>query len=447
MPPYFGGKFGGNGAHFGQKGTLLNRQIHRLSPLKVAKLGKPGRYADGGGLCLQIAGGGTKSWIFRYMQGRTESGRPREREMGLGGLNAVGLAQARQMAQEARRALAEGRDPIEAKAALQANRRAEEARGMTFDAAAEAYIQANESGWRNPKHQAQWRATLEAYASPTFGKVTVQSVDVGLVVKALEPIWTKKPETASRVRGRIETILDWATARGLRVGDNPARWRGHLANIFPRRSKVAKVKHHEALAYPKAGVVVAELRHQEGIAARAMEFCILTAARTSEVTGIIWEEIDLDGALWTVPANRIKAGKEHRVPLSERALVLLREMQSLRAADEPSPYVFPGGRRNKPLSENAMLAVLKRMGRAGLTVHGFRSTFRDWAAERTNYPREVCEMALAHTVGDKVEAAYRRGDLFEKRKRLMADWSKFCATVPKADTQNVVTLTSVKAQA
>lgn len=424
----------------------MTRQIHRLNALKVAKLTAPGRYADGGGLCLQIAGAGTKSWIFRYMRGRTESGRPREREMGLGGLNAVSLADARQMAQEARKRLAEGQDPIEAKEAMQAAQRAEEARGMTFEAAAEAYIQANEPAWRNPKHRAQWRATLDAYAFPIFGKVAVQSVDVGMVVKALEPIWTGKPETASRVRGRVEAVLDWASARGLRTGDNPARWRGHLANIFPRRSKVAKVKHHDALPYVALGAFVADLRKQEGIAARALEFCILTAARTSEVTGATLGEIDLENALWTVPAERIKAGKEHRVPLSSRAVALVRDMRALRAEDEPTPYVFPGGRRNKPLSENGMLSLLKRMDRADLTVHGFRSTFRDWAAERTNYPREVCEMALAHAVGDKVEAAYRRGDLFEKRKRMMTDWAKFCATIIKADAPNVVSMTASKAR-
>jgi integrase len=359
----------------------MARQIHRLNTLAVARAKQPGRYADGGGLCLQVSGAGAKSWIFRYMRGRTEAGRPREREMGLGSLGAVSLAEARQLAQDARKLLAQGTDPLEAREAARAAQRAEEARGLSFEAAAESYIQANAPGWRNPKHRAQWKATLATYAFPTVGGVSVSAVDVGMVVKVLEPIWTEKPETASRVRGRIEAVLDWATARGLRTGDNPARWRGHLSNIFPRRTKVARVKHHEALPYAELAQFVAELRAQDGIASRALEFAILTAARTSEVTGATWQEFNLDGGLWTVPAGRIKAGKEHRVPLSPRALAILRDVAKLRNTEESSAYVFPGGRRGKPLSESAMLALLKRMDRAGLTVHGFRSTFRDWSAE------------------------------------------------------------------
>jgi hypothetical protein len=264
----------------------MARQIHRLNALAVARAKQPGRYADGGGLCLQVSGAGAKSWIFRYMRGRTEAGRPREREMGLGSLAAVSLVEARQMAQDARKLLAQGIDPLEAREASKAAQRAEEARAMSFEAAASAYIQANAPAWRNPKHRAQWKATLETYAFPTLGKVPVPAVDVAMVVKVLEPIWTAKPETASRVRGRIEAVLDWATARGLRTGDNPARWRGHLSNIFPRRSKVAPVEHHEALPYSELGRFVTQLRAQAGIAARALEFVILTAARSSEVTGV-----------------------------------------------------------------------------------------------------------------------------------------------------------------
>lgn len=245
---------------------------------------------------------------------------------------------------------------------------------------------------------------------------------------ALEPIWNEKPETASRVRGRIEAILDWATARNYRQGENPARWRGHLANLLPQPSKIRRVKHHPALPYFEAGAFIATLRKQEGIASLALEFAILTATRTSEVIGATWKEIDAKAGVWTIPADRIKAGKEHRVPLSLRALEILTGMAELRESD----FVFPGGRQGKPLSGMAFLMILRRMKRNDLTAHGFRSTFRDWCAEQTNYPREVCEMALAHAIGDKVEAAYRRGDLFEKRRRLMDEWAKHCETIAKA---------------
>jgi integrase len=251
----------------------------------------------------------------------------------------------------------------------------------------------------------------------------VQAVDVGLVMKVLEPIWTTKPETASRFRGRIEAVLDWATVRGYRKGENPARWRGHLDKLLPARSRVRKVEHHPALGYDELSDFIAVLRDQEGIAARALEFLILTATRTGEVIGARWDEIDLEEKVWIVPAARMKAGREHRVPLSTPAMVILGEMQEICESD----FVFPGGKKDKPLSNMAMLAVLKRMGRSDLTAHGFRSSFRDWAAERTNFPYEVAEMALAHTVSDKVEAAYRRGDLFQKRRQIMEAWARFCA--------------------
>jgi integrase len=306
----------------------------------------------------------------------------------------------------------DGIDPIEARRAQREQKSLDAAKSMTFDACAAAYIDAHKAGWRNEKHFDQWSNTLNTYAGPVFGSLPVQAVDVGLVMKALEPIWQTKSETASRVRGRIESVLDWATVRGYRKGDNPARWRGHLDKLLPPRSKVRKVEHHPARPHDELANFVAMLRRQEGIASRALEFLILTATRTGEVIGARWDEIDLGEKVWVVPAARMKAGREHRVPLSAAAVAILEQMQEVREGD----FVFPGGKRGKPLSNMAMLAVLKRIDRGDLTNHGFRSSFRDWAAERTNFPREVAEMALAHTVGDKVEAAYRRGDLFQKRR-------------------------------
>jgi integrase len=300
----------------------------------------------------------------------------------------------------------------------------EAAKGMTFRACAERYIEAHKAGWRNPKHALQWMSTLASYAYPVFGDLPVKAIDVGLVMKAVEPIWATKTETASRLRGRIESVLDWAAARGYRHGDNPARWRGHLDKLLPKRAKMQRVQHHPALAYDEVGAFMDALRSQGGIAARALAFCILTATRTSETLNARWDEIDLAAKLWVIPAGRIKAGKEHRVPLSAPALAILRQLAETRSGE----FVFPGGKGGKPLSNMALLALLKRMERSDLTVHGFRSAFRDWAAERTHYPREVAEMALAHAIGDKVEAAYRQGDLFEKRRRLMEEWARFCAS-------------------
>jgi integrase len=301
--------------------------------------------------------------------------------------------------------------------------RAESAKGMTFKQCAEAYIKAHRAGWRNPRHAAQWPQTFEAYVYPVFGGLPVQTVDVGLVTKALEPIWTVKPETASRVRSRIENVLDWATARGHRRGENPARWRGHLENLLPKKSKVRQVEHHAALAYVDIGAFVAKLRQQEGVAARALEFAILTVARTAEALGARWDELDLAEKTWTLPAGRMKTGVEHRVPISERALEILEEMQVIRQGD----LVFPGARRGRPLSHAAMLRVLAAM-ECRTTVHGFRSSFSTWASEITGFPPEVIEGALAHAVGNTVARAYRRGDLFDKRRLLMGAWAQYCAT-------------------
>ena len=400
----------------------MARKIEVLTALAVSRKTKPGLYRDGGNLYLHITKAGVKSWVFRFMLGG------KAREMGLGPLHTVTLADARAKAAEARKLLLDGVDPIETRNATRIAANVVAAKSYTFDHCSEAYIASHRAGWRNAKHADQWENTLKSYASPTFGALPVQAVDTALVMKALEPIWTKKAETATRVRGRIEAILDWATVRGFRAGENPARWKGHLDKLLPKRSKVATIEHHPALPYDRMGAFMADLRKEHGVGARALEFAILTAARTGEVIGAQWGEIDLQAAVWTVPPSRMKASKEHRVPLSSRAMEIINELRKTRQGE----YVFPGGRRGKPLSNMAMLATLKRMERTDLTAHGFRSTFRDWAAEQTNYPREVAEMALAHTVGDKVEAAYRRGDLFEKRRRLMDEWQRHTETIRTA---------------
>ena len=395
----------------------MARTIGKLTAMAVSQAKRRGYYGDGGGLFLQVSAGGAKSWVFRFK----EAGRLRE--MGLGATHTIGLADARQRAQECRKARLDGRDPIAERKASRLAARLDEAKAITFKACAERYIAAHRAGWRNAKHAAQWAATLDTYVYPPFGELSVQAIDVGLVLKAIEPIWATKPETASRVRGRIESILDWAAARGYREGENPARWRGHLENLLPKRSKVRRVEHHAALAYPEIAAFMAELRQQEGVAARALEFAILTAARTGEVIGARWDEINYEERLWAIPAGRMKGGREHRVPLSDAALVIVEMMAAIRSGD----FVFPGGKAKRPLSNMAFLMLLRRIGRSDLTTHGFRSSFRDWAAERTTFPAEVAEMALAHAVSDKVEAAYRRGDLFQKRRQLADAWAKFSA--------------------
>jgi integrase len=393
----------------------MARGIKKLNAVTLAKLNK-GMHGDGGGLWLQVTPTG-RSWIFRF----TLNGRARE--MGLGPLHTIGLADARLRAQECRQSLLDGRDPIEARKAARLARQLNAAKAVTFRECAERYIAAHKVGWQNPKHAAQWGSTLAAYVYPVFGALPAQSIDVGLVLKAIEPIWTEKSETASRVRGRIESILDYAAARGWRQGENPARWRGHLDKLLPKKTKIRRIEHHAALPYADIAEFMAELRRQEGVAAYALTFAILTAARTGEVMGARWSEVNRAERLWTIPAGRMKAGKEHRVPLSDAALAIIDAM----AANRDGDFVFPGGKAGRPLSNMAFLMLLRRMQRDDLTAHGFRSTFRDWAAECTSFPAEVVEMALAHTVVDKVEAAYRRGDLFEKRRHLMQAWERFCA--------------------
>lgn len=393
----------------------MPRKISRLSVKEVVNKKAPGYYPDGGGLYLQVSVSQSKSWIFRF----TLKGKPRE--MGIGSGVDVSLSEARKRASSCRLLLEDGIDPIEARNAKSTQAALAKAKTVSFQKCGEGYIAAHSSGWKNKKHGAQWTSTLEAYVYPIVGSLPVQDVDTGAALKILEPIWSAKPETAGRVRGRVESILDWASARGYRSGENPARWRGHLDKLLPSISKSARIKHHPALPYEEIGAFISDLKQEEGVAAKALEFLILTAARTSEAINATPDEFDLDKAIWTIPAGRMKSGKEHRVPLSPRAMEIVRKQLELK-----EDFVFPGQKTGKPLSNMAMLMLLERMDRSDLTVHGFRSSFRDWGAEQTAYPSEVLEMALAHTVGDKVEAAYRRGDLFEKRRNLALDWARYC---------------------
>lgn len=390
-----------------------------LTPLAV-KNAKPGRHADGGGLHLLVKETGARSWVYRFML----KGKSRDIGLGAAGQGGISLADARTARDALRLKVKAGIDPLEerqreATEALAAAQAAAIA-GMTFKAVAEAYIAANEASWRNDKHRQQWRNTLASYVYPVMGELPVAEIGTAHVLKILEPIWQDKPETASRIRGRIETVLDAAKARGYREGENPARWRGHIAQILPARSRLTR-GHHKAMPYEAIPTFMAKLRERDAMAALALEFVILTATRTSEVLGATWAEVDLDKAIWTVPASRMKAGKEHRIPLSPRAVEILEAVKPLGKAS-----LFPADKGGK-LSTMAMSMLLRRM-KLECTVHGFRSGFRDWAAECTGYAHEVCEMALAHVIGNKSEAAYRRGDLFDKRRRLMADWATYCAS-------------------
>ncbi|MBX5147179.1 tyrosine-type recombinase/integrase [Rhizobium lentis] len=406
-------------------------KINKLSDQGIKALSKPGLYGDGLGLYLQVSSYGTKSWLFRFMRDG------KARKMGLGALHTISLKAARQKAQECRIKLDAGIDPIEDRKAVHLARKAETAAAMTFKQCAEKYIDAHRATWKNTKHSAQWPSTLKTYVYPVIGDLSVKDIDVGLVLKVIEGIWKTKPETASRVRGRIEIVLDWAAARKYRHGENPARWRGHLDKLLPARSKVAKVKHHEALPYREIAPFMAEARAKEGISARALEFTILNAVRTNETIGAKWPEIDIEAGMWTIPPERMKGGREHRIPLSEAAIALLKALPRVKG----NPYVFPGAHEGKHLSNMAMLELVRGMRPgAGLTVHGFRSTFRDWAAEQTAYPNEMVEMALAHIVSDKTEAAYRRGDMLDRRRRLMKDWADYCSK--QSLTGDVVSLRS-----
>jgi integrase len=395
---------------------------NKLTVASVKAITTSGKHADGAGLYLQVTkhaaiGNLRKSWVVRY---RAANGKIRE--MGIGSVEDVTLADARDKAVSIRKAVKEGNDAVDARVEVKRETVKQQAASMTFAQCAEAYVKAHESGWKNEKHKAQWAATLKTYAYPVFGKVAVQDVNVSMVMKVLDPIWQTKTETASRLRGRLENILDWATVREYRTGENPARWRGHLEKALPARNKSKSVKHHPALPIDELAPFMLALRNQNGIGARAFEFAILTAARTSEAMGARWDELNLADASWTIPADRMKAGRIHRVPISNAAMSILSQMKGL----DPV-YVFPGMKAGFPISNMTFLMLLRRMKRGDLTAHGFRSTFRDWAAERTDYQNEVAEAALAHTVRNQAEAAYRRGDLFEKRRALMEDWAKFGA--------------------
>jgi integrase len=402
---------------------------HALTPLAV-KNAKPGRHGDGEGLHLLVKESGARSWVYRFMLNG------KSRDIGLSrcpeavhlmmksGTDELTLAHARYVATVYRFKVKSGIDPLEEREQQKAQKLADEqsaqVAGITFRSVAGSYIGANEGGWRNAKHRQQWKNTLATYAYPFIGDLPVADVSTAHVLQIIEPIWKEKPETANRVRGRIETVLDAAKARGYRDGENPARWRGHIAQILPARPRLTR-GHHKALPYSDLPAFVAELRKREAVAALALEFTILTAARTGESIGATWGEVDLGKAIWVIPADRMKAAREHRVPLSPRAveiLLLTRKLQSDR--------LFAGN-KGRALSGMAMSMLLRRM-KAAVTTHGFRSSFRDWSAECTAYPHEVCEMALAHVIGNKAEAAYRRGDMFDKRRRLMDDWASYCAT-------------------
>jgi len=382
----------------------MGRSLHKLTAIQAAKLNKPGRHSDGGGLYLSVDESGRRRWVFMY----TRTGK--RVELGLGGRRDLSLADARAEAATLRAMLAAGADPkVE---------RARDDKVQTFGACADAYVEAMQPSWRNSKHAAQWRMTLTKYAAPIRER-PVNDITTQDILDVLQPLWTRTPETAERLRGRMENVLDAAKAKGLRTGENPARWRGHLNQLLPKRQRLAR-GHHAALAYDLIPDFMANLRTRSAVAARALEFAILTASRSGEVLGATWDEIDLNKRVWVIPAMRMKAGREHRVPLSARAMEIVEER-----FDDGKGYVFAGPKAGKPLSSMAMAMLLRRM-KSDITVHGFRSTFRDWAAEATGFSHEVSEMALAHTIANKAEAAYRRGDLFDKRRKLMGAWSEYC---------------------
>jgi len=395
-------------------GDDMGKRAKELSALEVGRIKKPGLYAVGGvaGLYLQSKPP-SRSWILRMVIGS------KRRDMGLGPYPDVTLAMARDAARAAREKVKNGIDPILERERAASLLRAEQASEKTFAWCASQYMDAHGDTWKNAKHRAQWVSTLETYAYPIIGKTLVRDVSQAQVLAVLEPIWKTKNETASRLRGRIETVLDWATARHYRKGENPARWKGHLDKLLAKPSKVQKVEHHRALPIDDMGAFMADLRQRDGMAARALEFAILTAARSGEVRGATWGEIDLKAALWTIPGERMKAGKEHRVPLSKQAVALLKALPRTE-----SDFVFPAARGGQ-LSDMALATTTRRM-EVDAVPHGFRSTFRDWAGERTNYPRDIAEQALAHTLESKVEAAYRRGDALEKRRTMMQTWADFC---------------------
>jgi integrase len=397
----------------------MSRGINRLSGADLRR-SKPGLYGDGNNLFLQVSASKTKrnqinrSWIFRY----TSSGRAID--MGLGSLNVLGLKEAREQAREYCAMRLRGIDPKQHRNAQRAAAAAASMKSITFEAAAHAYIAAHRDEWRSQEHAQEWPASLRRHVFPTLGTLPAASIDTALVVKALENVWQSAPETGARLRGRIEAILDWATVSGYRKGENPARWRGHLQHLLAAPRK-RRVEHLAAMPWRDVPSFMEKLRAIDGTGARALEFAMLTAARTGEVRGAVWNELDLDSAVWSIPGERTKSGREHRVPLSPRSMQILREVRSARQGE----HVFPGVKGG--LGESIFQKLLKSLGHGDVTVHGFRSSFRDWAGEATNFPSEVCEAALAHATGDRVEQAYRRSDALEKRRRLMEAWSAYLA--------------------
>lgn len=390
-----------------------------MGALEVSRIARRGMNFVGGvaGLGLNVNTGGSRSWVFRARVAGVR------RDMGLGGYPDVTLAQARELARVARAKIRAGVDPIEEARAARSALIAARMSAVSFSKATEQYLEAHEAGWSNPKHRQQWENTLTTYAAPKIGQMLVRDIELPHVLSVLEPIWREKTETASRLRGRMESVLDWASARGYRSGPNPARWKGHLDKLLPAPGRIAKTDHHRSLPHEDMPTFFAALRQQDGSGARALEFAILTAARSGEARGATWEEFDLTAGKWVIPASRMKAKKEHRVALSAQAVALLKAQQELRASD----FVFPSPKEDGMLSDMTLTAVLRRM-KVDAVPHGFRSTFRNWAAETTNYPREIAELALAHTVGSEVERAYMRSDLFEKRRALMQDWADFMSS-------------------
>lgn len=394
----------------------MAKKAKELSAMAVSRIKQNGRFAVGGvdGLCLRVTGG-SRSWVLRVMIDTKRC------DIGLGGFPDVPLGEARDKARELRKQIRDGINPIVERQTQRFQAKLQKAKKKTFQECSLAYIDAHQAAWKNDKHRKQWNSTLENYAFPIIGKLPVDDIETTLVMQVIEPIWHDKTETANRLRGRIEAVLDWAAVRGYRKGENPARWKGHIDKLLPSRSKIQKVKHYAALPYSDLCAFMETLRSRNGISARALEFAILTAARSGEVRGAKWQEIDFKSKIWTIPANRMKAGKEHRIPLADESVQLLTKLPRIVGNE----FLFPSIKGGQ-LSDMALTAILRHMDRGDLTQHGFRSTFRDWAGETTSYPREVIEHALAHQLKDKAEAAYQRGDLLEKRCDLMADWARYC---------------------
>jgi integrase len=410
----------------------MSRGIHKLTALRVQRARKRGRYGDGGSLYLQVTEDGHRSWVLRYKRGG------RERWMGLGPLSLVSLAEARALAVEARKQLHAGTDPLAHRQAERQQAAIAAAKSITFNAATAAYLEAHRDEWRNARHAKQWASSLEAYAAPVIGNLPVQAIDTSLVLRVLQPIWATRTETASRLRGRIESVLSWSTVHGYRTGDNPARWKDHLDHLLPSRSKVREVQHLAALPFSELPAFMLELRQVDTIPARALEFLILTATRTGDLVGqasddkppMRWSHVDLTARTWTI--RKTKTGKTHVVPLSDAAMAVLQHLLPLR--QKPDDVVFPGTRSGAAINPGTMLKTLRAMGRASITAHGFRATFRTWAGDRTTFPKDVIEAALTHVIADDVEAAYRRGSFFDKRRRLMDAWSRYASSAPASAT-------------